>query len=74
MSSLSDAYFIPINKLVRALWGREGLWFYAQKSRKTSYNSKRVGSYQVIGCEAFRTLNLSFRTVDMKRLGGVKIY
>ena len=23
MSSLSDAYFIPINKLVRALWGRE---------------------------------------------------
>ncbi len=50
------------------------LWFYAQKSRKTSYNSKRVGSYQVMGYEAFRTLNLSFRTVDMKRLGGVKIY
>ena len=30
--------------------------------------------YQIISFVSFRTLNLSFRTVDMKRLGGVKIY
>ena len=30
--------------------------------------------HEFIDFTSFRTLNLSFRTVDMKRLGGVKIY